>query len=127
MDEHLPPATLCGMADPATWLVQVAWCLTRRVPGPPPSWHAGPTGQGTLAWHTMTGAGEPVSIWLWATPTAVGIRVWRRAWQGVELIGDGAYRTFLTTIATTLIDQDTDPNGPPIQLQIQVMQPYSQR
>jgi hypothetical protein len=127
MDEHLPPATLCGMADPHTWLVQVARRLIRRVPGTPPSWHAGPTGRGTLAWHTMTGAGEPVSLWLWATPTAVAIRVWRAAWQGVELIGDGAYRTFLTTIATTLIDQDTDPDGPPIQLQIQVMQTHSRR
>jgi hypothetical protein len=125
MDEHLPTATLCGMADPHTWLVQLAQCMTRRVPTTPPCWHHGPPGQGTLAWHTMTGAGEPVSLWLWATPTAVAIRVWRHAWQGVELIGDGAYRTFLTTIAMTLIDQDTDPDDPPVQLQIQAMQPHA--
>jgi hypothetical protein len=121
MDEHLPTATLCGMTDPHTWMIQVAQCLIRRVPGPPPSWYDGPIGQDILAWHTMTGEAEPVSIWLRAMPTAVSIRVWRQTWQGVELIGDGAYRTFLTTIATTLIDQDTDPNGPPIALQIQAM------
>jgi hypothetical protein len=34
MNEHLPTATLCGMADPQIWLVQVAWRLRRRVPGP---------------------------------------------------------------------------------------------
>jgi hypothetical protein len=65
-----------------------------------------------------------VSLWLWAAPTAVSIRVWRGAWQGVEVIGDSAYRAFLTTTATTLIDQDTDPDGPPIQLQIQAVQPH---
>jgi len=127
MHEHLPAATLCGMADPATWLAEVGLRLTRRVPTTPPCWHHGPTGQGILAWHTTTGAGEPMSIWLWATPTAVSMRVWRQAWQEVELIGDSTCRTFLTTIATTLIDQDTDPDGPPIALQIQAMHLHARR
>ena len=68
-----------------------------------------------------------MSIWLWATPTAVSMRVWRQAWQEVELIGDSTCRTFLTTIATTLIDQDTDPDGPPIALQIQAMHLHARR
>jgi hypothetical protein len=116
MDEHLPAAH--GIADPAAWLGQVARRLAHRRPDTPPCWHVSPTGQGMLTWHTTTAAGDALSIWLWATPTAVAIRVWHSAWQGVEVIGHAAYQALLTTIATTLIDQESDPADPPIQLQI---------
>lgn len=118
MDEHLPPAYLSGMANPAAWLDQLARRLAHRRPDTPPCWYASPTGQGMLTWHTTTGAGDPLSIWLWATRMVVGLRVWHGAWQGMEVIGHAAYHALLTTIATTLIDQESDPAGPPIHLQI---------
>jgi hypothetical protein len=121
MEELLPAAALRGMDDPLTWLQDLATRLVVRPPCTPARW-LNPTGcLAALQWYVRLGS-ELVTVFLMAHADRVEIGVWTTAWSD-DQVGYWMYHELVITIATLLIDQYADQDGPVVRLRVQ---PYTE-
>jgi hypothetical protein len=121
MDELLPSAQLMGMANPLRWMQAVAARLMVRPPYAPAQWLPPPADGAGLRWYERLGQ-DLITIFLFARHDGVEVGVWSTAWDD-DMVTYWDYHALVTTVATLIIDQYADQNGPSIQVQVQ---PYDE-
>jgi hypothetical protein len=121
MDELLPSAWLTGMDDPLRWMRAVAARLSVRPPCSPAQWLPPRARLAALRWYEPLGH-ELVTVHLFAQTDRVEIGIWTTAWSN-DQVGYWMYHELVITMATLIIDQYADQEGPPIQVAVQ---PYAE-
>jgi hypothetical protein len=121
MEEALPTATLTGMSDPRTWTQHIAAHVPLRPPCAPARWLTPKDCLAALQWHQPFGC-ELVTVLLIVHTDHVEIGVWTTTWSD-DQVGYGMYCELVITVATLIIDQYADQDGPPVQLHVQ---PYDE-
>jgi hypothetical protein len=121
MDESLPSAWLTGMGDPLSWMHAVAVRLSVRPSCAPVTWLPRRDRLAALRWDEPL-RHELVTVHLFAHTDRVEIGIWTTAWSG-DQVGSWIYHELVITMATLIIDQYADQDGPLIQLHVQ---PYDE-
>jgi hypothetical protein len=117
MGELLPSAQLLGMTNPLRWMQAVAARLTVRLPCAPAQWLPPPADGAGLRWYEPLGQ-DLMTIFLFERHDGVEIGVWSTAWSD-DQVSYGMYRELVTTVATLIIDQYANQDGPPIHVHVQ--------
>ena len=117
MEDLLPAAAFIGMATPPTWTQHIAERLPGWPPCAPARWWTPHDCLVALQWHQRLG-GEVVTVLLLAHADRVEIGVWTSVWSAAQ-VSYARYRDLLTTVATLIIDQYADQDGPLVQLHVQ--------
>jgi hypothetical protein len=121
MDELLPSAWVTGMDDPLRWMQAVAAQLRVRPPCAPATWLPPRARLAALRWYEPLHH-ELVTVHLFAHADRVELGIWTTAWS-TDQVGYWMYHELVITVATLLIDQYADQDGPLVRLQVQ---PYTE-
>jgi hypothetical protein len=117
MDELLPAASLRGMENPLAWVQHIETRLAVRPPCAPSSWVTIQDCLAALQWHQPLGR-ELVTVFLMVQADRVEISIWSTAWSD-DQVSCRMYTELVTTVATLIMDQYADQDGPLVRLQVQ--------
>ena len=117
MEELLPSAWLTGMDDPLRWMQAVAARLTVWPPCSPATWLPPHSAGAALRWYEPLGQ-DLITIFLFEKHNDVEIGIWSTVWDDA-MVGYWDYHALVTTVATLIIDQYADQDGPLVQLHVQ--------
>ena len=84
-------------------------------------WLPPPDDGAALRWYELFGQ-DLITIFLFEKAGQVEIGIWTTAWND-DYVGYWDYHALVTTVATLLIDQYADQDGPVIRLHVQ---PYTE-